>query len=323
MKIATFIAALGATCALPAGAAAPAASVYPDRPVVWVVPFGAGSATDGVARVLGQEVARETGQRIVVDNRPGASGFLAAQAVARSAADGHTAFITTDTTQAANAHLFRRLPYDPVKDFAPVTALARGYQVMATSARAPLRTVARLMAAARKDPGKLTFGEGSASARVAMELFQQMTGTHFVHVPYKSNPLAVTDLIAGDLDVMIVDMPTGLPHVRSGRLSGLAVTSPRRLPQAPDLPTLSEVGVKDYEMSYWFAAYLPARTAAVVVRRLNALLHGAVATAAAQAFFAKSALEPYTTTSEALAEFQAAETDKWGEIIRRAGIQPE
>lgn len=323
MKIATFIAALGATCALPAGAAAPAAPVYPDRPVVWVVPFGAGSATDGVARVLGQEVARETGQRIVVDNRPGASGFLAAQAVARSAADGHTAFITTNTTQAANAHLFRRLPYDPVKDFAPVTALARGYQVMATSARAPLRTVARLMAAARKDPGKLTFGEGSASARVAMELFQQMTGTHFVHVPYKSNPLAVTDLIAGDLDVMIVDMPTGLPHVQSGRLSGLAVTSLRRLPQAPDLPTLSEVGVKDYEMSYWFAAYLPARTAAVVVRRLNALLHGAVATAAAQAFFAKSALEPYTTTPEALAEFQAAETDKWGEIIRRAGIQPE
>jgi tripartite-type tricarboxylate transporter receptor subunit TctC len=194
---------------------------------------------------------------------------------------------------------------------------------MVVNARVPAKTVAQFTALAKKAAGQLTFGEGSSSARVAVEMYQQMSGTKLVHVPYKSNPLAITDLIGGQIDVMIVDMPTGLPHIQSGRLTGLAVTSTKRLPQAPDLPTMSEAGIRGYEMSYWFAAYLPAKTPAPVVKRLNELLVKAVGAEPVKMFFAKSGLEPYTTTPEQLATFQAAEAEKWGRIIQAAGIQPE
>ncbi len=299
------------------------AQPYPEKPVVFIVPFAAGSATDGLARIVGQEVARDAGQRVVIDNRPGANGFIGAQAVAKAPPDGYTAFVTTNTTHAANQHLFKHLPYDPVKDFAPAAALAKGYQVMVVNRRVPAKTVAEFTALAKKTPGQLTFGEGSSSARVAVEMYQQMTGTRLVHVPYKSNPLAITDLIGGQIDMMIVDMPTGLPHVHGGKLTGLAVTSARRLPQAPDLPTMSEAGVRGYEMSYWFAAYLPARAPAPVVKRLSDLLVKAVATDSVKSFFGKTGLEPFTSTPEELAAFQASEADKWGRIIRAAGIQPE
>jgi tripartite-type tricarboxylate transporter receptor subunit TctC len=149
-----------------------------------------------------------------------------------------------------------------------------------------------------------------------------MTGTRLVHVPYKSNPLAITDLLGGHIDMMIVDIPTGLPQVQAGKLPGIAVTSRERLAQI-DLPTVSEAGVKGYEMAYWFAAYLPAKTPAPVVRRLNELLVKAVGSDAAKAFFAKSALMPFTTTPDELGKFQAVETEKWGRIIKAAGIQPE
>lgn len=314
---------LASAIALAAAAPLATAQTYPEKPIVFVVPFAAGSATDGLARVVGQEVTRESGQRVVVDDRPGANGFIGAQQVAKAAPDGYTAFVTTNTTHAANQHLFKQLPYDPVKDFSPVTTLAKGYQVMVVNARVPAKTVAQFTALAKKAAGQLTFGEGSSSARVAVEMYQQMSGTKLVHVPYKSNPLAITDLIGGQIDVMIVDMPTGLPHIQSGRLTGLAVTSTKRLPQAPDLPTMSEAGIRGYEMSYWFAAYLPARTPAPVVKRLNELMVKAVATEPVKAFFAKSGLEPYTTTPEQLATFQAAEAEKWGRIIQAAGIQPE
>jgi tripartite-type tricarboxylate transporter receptor subunit TctC len=317
------MAVLAGAVALAAAAPFAAAQSYPEKPIVFVVPFAAGSATDGLARVIGQEVTRDSGQRVVVDDRPGANGFIGAQQVAKATPDGYTAFVTTNTTHAANQHLFKQLPYDPVKDFSPVTTLAKGYQVMVVNARVPAKTVAQFTALAKKAPGKLTFGEGSSSARVAVEMYQQMSGTKLVHVPYKSNPLAITDLIGGQIDVMIVDMPTGLPHIQSGRLTGLAVTSARRLPQAPDLPTMSEAGIKGYEMSYWFAAYLPAKTPPSIVKRLNELMLKAVAAEPVKAFFAKSALEPFTTTPEQLAAFQAGEAEKWGRIIQAAGIQPE
>ena len=156
-----------------------------------------------------------------------------------------------------------------------------------------------------------------------VELFQQMTGTRLNHVPYKSNPLAITDLLGGHIDMMIVDMPTGLPQVQAGKLTALAVTSTQRSPQAPELPTMNEAGVKGYEMTYWFAAYVPAKTPPPVIRRLNDLLVKAIGTESAKAFFAKNGLVPFTTTPEELAKFQAAETQKWGRIIKAAGIQPE
>jgi tripartite-type tricarboxylate transporter receptor subunit TctC len=299
------------------------AAEYPDKPIVFVVPFAAGSATDVLARVLAQEIAVESKQRVVVDDKPGASGMIGAQAVAKAAPDGYTAFVTTNTTHAANQHLYKQLPYDAVADFAPVVGLAKGYQVLVVNPRVPAKRVSELVAWAKKNPGKLTFGEGSSSARVAVELLQQMTGTKLVHVPYKSNPLAITDLIGGHIDMMIVDIPTGLPQVQAGKITGIAVTSRERLPQIPDLPTVSEAGVKGYEMSYWFAAYLPAKTPAPVVRRLNELLVKSVGSQAAKSFFSKTALVAFTTTPDELAKFQAAETEKWGRIIKAAGIEPE
>lgn len=299
------------------------AQTYPSKTITFVVPFAAGSATDGLARALAQEVAKEAGQNVIVENKPGANGFIAAQAAAQAAPDGHTVFITTNTTQSANPHLFKKLPYDPVKDFAPVTALAKGYQIMVVNPKLPVNSVPDVIAHAKKNPGKLTFGAGSSSSRVAVELFQQMTGTQLVHVPYKSNPLAITDLIGGQVDLMIVDVATGLPQVQGGKLKGLAVTSRQRSPLVPDLPTIDEAGVKGYEMSYWFGAYVPAKTPEPVIKRLHDLLVKAVAAEPVKKFIANTGMEPFTTTPQELAKFQATETEQWGRIIKAAGIQPE
>ncbi|HSF47572.1 MAG TPA: tripartite tricarboxylate transporter substrate binding protein [Burkholderiales bacterium] len=299
------------------------AQTYPSKTITFVVPFAAGSATDGLGRALAQEVAKEAGQNVIVENKPGANGFIAAQAAAQAAPDGHTVFITTNTTQSANPHLFKKLPYDPVKDFAPVTALAKGYQIMVVNPKLPVNSVPDVIAHAKKNPGKLTFGAGSSSSRVAVELFQQMTGTQLVHVPYKSNPLAITDLIGGQVDLMIVDVATGLPQVQGGKLKGLAVTSRQRSPLVPDLPTIDEAGVKGYEMSYWFGAYVPAKTPEPVIKRLHDLLVKAVAAEPVKKFIANTGMEPFTTTPQELAKFQATETEQWGRIIKAAGIQPE
>ena len=309
--------------ALPWAPAAHAADAYPSKPITFVVPFAAGSATDSLARALGQSVTAETKQPVVVDNKAGASGMLAAQSVARAAPDGYTVLISTNTTHAANEHLYKKIGYDPVKDFSPVTALAKGYQVLVVNPGSPYKSVGDLIAAAKKTPGKLTFASGSASSRVAGELFTQMAGIQMLHVPYKSNPLAITDLLGGQVDMMIPDTATGVPQVRSGKLRALGVTSPQPLSLLPGVPTISEAGVKGYEMSYWFAAYLPAHTPPEVVNRLHDLLVAGTASPAAKAFFESGGSEPFTTTPEGLARFQVEESQKWGRVIKAAGIDPE
>ncbi|HXF65756.1 MAG TPA: tripartite tricarboxylate transporter substrate binding protein [Burkholderiales bacterium] len=309
--------ALGSTCN-----AAPAQD-YPAKPLTFFVPFAAGSATDTLARALAQGVTAETKQNVVIDNRPGASGFIAAQAVAKAAPDGYTVLIATNTTHAANEHLFKKIPYDPVRDFTPVTALARGGQVMVVNPRVPANTVKEFIALAKRQPGKLTFGSGSSSSRVASELFQQMTGIKMVHVPYKSNPMAVTDLVGGHIDMMITDVVTGLPQVQAGKLRALGVSSPRRLPNAPELPTIDEAGVKGYELTFWFAAYLPAKAPAAIVARLRELFVSATKSPSAQSFFKTTGIEPWTTTSAELAQFQSSESAKWARVIKAAGIEPE
>ena len=304
-----------ATCA--------AAQGYPARPVTFFVPFAAGSATDVLARSLGKGFSAETKQNVVVDNRPGASGFIATQAVARAAPDGHAVLIGTNTTHAANEHLFRKIPYDPVRDFAPVTTLARGGQVMLVHPQVPAKTVKEFIALAKRHPGKLTFGSGSSSSRVASELFQQMAGVQLLHVPYKSNPMAVTDLVGGHIDMMITDVVTGLPQYRAGKAHALGVSSRTRLPVAPELPTIDEAGVKGYELTFWFAAYVPAKTPPAIVARLRRLLVNSTKSPPAQTFFKSTGIEPYTMTSAELARFQASESAKWAKVIKAAGIKPE
>jgi tripartite-type tricarboxylate transporter receptor subunit TctC len=306
---------------LAAGAAC--AQAYPTKPVTFIVPFAAGSATDQLARALGESLTEQTKQPVVVDNKAGASGMMAAQAAARAPADGYTVLITTNTTQAANEHLFKKLSYDPVKDFAPVTGLGKGGQVMVVKPESPFKTVGDLVAFARKNPGKLSFGSGSSSSRVAGEMLKQLAQVDILHVPYKSNPLAITDLLGGQIDLMITDTATGVPHIKAGKLRALGYSTQKRSPQLPDVPTIAEAGVKGYDMGYWFAAYVPAATPPAVVARLNALLVQATKSAPAKAFFENGGSEAWTTTPEELAKFQATETLKWGKVIKAAGIEAE
>ena len=299
------------------------AADYPSKPIRWISPWPPGGANDVFSRALAQKLTESLGQPVVVDNKAGASGMIAAQQVAKSAPDGYTVLITTNTTHAANEHLYKKLPYDPVKDFIPVTGLGKGGQVLVVRTDAPYKSVADLLAKAKKEPGKLSFGSGSSSSRVAGEMFKQLSGTDILHVPYKSNPLAITDLLGGQIDMMITDTATGLPQVKSGKLRALGYSTQKRSPQLPDVPTLDEAGVKGYDMGYWFAAYVPAGTPQPVVARLNELLVAAVKSAPARSFFETSGAEAWTTTPEELARFQQAETQKWGKVIKAAGIEPE
>ena len=296
---------------------------YPDKPITFVVPFAAGSATDQLARALGTEVTRITKQSVVVDNKPGASGFIGAETVKKAAPDGYTVFITTNTTHAANEHLFKKLPYDPVKDFLPVTGLGKGGQIMIVNLEVPAKSVAEFIALAKSKPGKVSFGSGSSSSRVAGEMFQQMAGIELLHVPYKSNPLAINDLLGGQINMMITDMATGLPQVKGGKVRALGVSTLARSPQVPDLPTISEAGLKGYDMSFWFAAYVPANTPPAVVNRLHDVLVEATKGATMQGLYNTTGIVPFVTTPAELGKFQAAESEKWKAIIKKAGIEPE
>jgi tripartite-type tricarboxylate transporter receptor subunit TctC len=303
--------------------AAAAYADYPEKPITFVVPFSAGSATDQLARALGQEITKITKQPVVVDDRPGASGFIGAEIVKKAAPDGYTVFITTNTTHAANEHLFKKLPYDPVKDYQPVTVLGKGGLIMVVSLTTPAKSVAEFIALAKAQPGKITFGSGSSSSRVAGELFQQMAGIDLLHVPYKSNPIAMTDVLGGQINMMIMDMSTALPQVKGGKLRGLGVSSTTRSPLVPDLPTIDEAGLKGYDMGFWFGAYLPANAPPAVVNRLHDILVEATNGPAMKQYYATTGTERAVSSPAELAKFQHAESEKWKAIIKKAGIEPE
>nr|WP_245587370.1 tripartite tricarboxylate transporter substrate binding protein [Comamonas composti] len=296
---------------------------FPSKPMTLVVPFAAGSGTDQQARVLAQVLSDDTRQPVIVENKAGASGLIAAQHVAKAAPDGYTVLITTNTTQAANEHLFKSLPYDPVKDFAPVSLLSKGQMLLLVRTDSPYKTLADLLAAAKKSPGKLNFGSGSSSSRVASELLKQLAAVEMVDVPYKSNPMAITDLLGGQVDFMFADAPTALPQVQAAKLRALAASGRQRMAVAPDIPTVDESGVAGYDMSYWTAAYMPAGTPAAIVERFNQLLAKVSASAEVRNFQLKASGEIALSSPQGLARFQAAESRKWGRIIREAGIQPE
>lgn len=298
------------------------AQTYPSRPVTIVVGSSAGSATDGLARVIAQEVGKETGQSVIVDNRAGAFGGIAAQYVARAPADGYTLFMTTNTTQSANPHLLKKLAYDPIRDFEPVSLLTRGYQLLVVNPKLPANNVAELIALAKASPGKLNYGSGSSSAQVATELFQQMTGTEFNYVPYKANPPAVLDLVAGQTDLMIVDLATSLPQVKAGKLRALGATSPKPLALVPGVPTIAG-SLPGYEFGFWNALYAPAGTPAPVVQKLNELMHKALAVATVRSSVEQAGMETALSTPAELQRFQLSELERWGRIVKAAGISPE
>ena len=317
--------ALLATAALTMGSsgASRAADAYPSRVVKFVVPFAAGSATDTLARVLGEKMSASLGQPVVVDNMPGASGFLAAQNVARAEPDGYTVLIATNTTHAANQSLFKKLPYDPVADFAPVSKLGTITLALVVNPAVPATTVPELIAYAKDHPGEVTFGSGSSSSRIAGEMLKSLAGIDLLNVPYKSNPQAITDLLGGQISMVFADTATTLPQAEAGKVKALAVSSPERTPLAPDLPTMREAGVAGYDLTAWFAAFAPAGTPAPVVDKLNAAFAAALTDPAATKTLLGAGIEPAASTPAELAAFVGTETEKWASIVKSAGIEPE
>lgn len=234
-------------------------TTYPARAVTFVVGYAAGTGIDTTARFYADRMREATGQPIVVVNKVGAFGNLAAAEVQRAAPDGYTVLVTPNSTITTNVFLMKKLPFDPARDFAPVAPIARwGFVLLVDPQKTPVASVAELSALMRAQPGKLNFGSGNFTGQAAGELYKIRAGLQAVHVPYKSVPAALTDLIGGRLDFVFADVVTGLPQVRAGRLRALAVTAPTRLPSAPDVPTMLEAGVPDYELVNWFAAFLPA-----------------------------------------------------------------
>ncbi|MFO1082480.1 MAG: tripartite tricarboxylate transporter substrate binding protein [Reyranellaceae bacterium] len=296
------------------------AETYPSRPLRIIAPFGPGTATDTVARVAAAELGRLTGQPVVVDNRPGAEGQIGAQAAAAAAPDGYTLFLTTQTTQSINPHVYKSLAYDPVRDFAPVCGLSLGAQIVMARSDLPAGTIAELIALAKKEPGKLTFGSGNGSSRGGAELFRAMAKVDLLGVPYKSQPQAVADLLGGRIDLVFSDFTAGLAAVLAGQARGLAVTSKTRIPGLEQFATVNET-LPGFEMWAWTAVYVPAGTPRPVVERLNVLLRQALDSEAFHALWRTTRGMPSGDTPEDLAAFQAEETRKWGEIVRLAGMQ--
>ncbi len=315
---------LSSAAVIAAGLALPAtAQDFPAKTIKFVVPFAAGSATDALARILGEHLSRSLGKPVVIENLPGASGILAAQNVVRADADGHTLLITTNTTHGANQSLLKTVPYDAVKDFEAVGKLGTITLALTTHPSVPAKTVAELVAHAKANPGKLTFGAGSSSSRIAGEMLKSLAGLDLTYVPYRSNPQAITDLLGGQISIVFADISTTLPQVKAGKVNGLAVSTARRSPLAPDLPTMAEAGVAGYDLAAWFAAFAPAKTPRPVIEKLNQAFSAALNDKATQERLLAAGIEPEGSTPDELKAFVPVEIKKWAEIVKAAGIQPE
>ncbi len=306
---------------LPAAAALAQATDYPNKPIRFIVAFPAGSATDQAARLTAQQITKATGQGVVIDNRGGANGFIAAEAVAKAPPDGYTVLVTTGTTHAANPALFKKLPYDPVKDFTPITPLSNNAFVLVVAPNFPANSVADLAKLAKANPGKYSFASGNAPSRVGGEMFKMMAGVDLLHVPYKGAPQALTDILGGQVSMMWTDLRTGMPLVQGGKLKALAVTSQKRLALAPTIPTMIEQGYPDYVLANWVGVYLPAKAPADIVGKLNALIHAAVK--ADQAGHESTGGEVMLLSPADFAKLQASDTAMWARVTKAAGMEPE
>ncbi len=300
---------------------AASAQTYPARPLRFVVAFPAGSATDANARVVAHHITQRTGVAVVVENKAGANGFLAAEAVARSAPDGHTMLVTTQTTHAINPNVFKRLPYDPVKDFAPVAPISRGALLLVAAPGFPANNLAELTALAKATPGKVSFASGNMSSRAGGELYAAMAGVKLLHVPYKGAPQALNDVSAGLVDLMWADAYTGSAQLRSGRVKALGSTGVQRLRTAPGVPTMAEQGMAGFELYAWSAAYFPAHTPAALVQQMNHWILGAIQ--AEPSFFESGGGSAFHLSPAEFAQFQAKELALWARIVQSAGIEPE
>jgi tripartite-type tricarboxylate transporter receptor subunit TctC len=318
-----FIRTLILACLPAVASAAFAQAEFPARPITLVVPFAAGSGTDQHARLLAKEIGDQLKVPVVVDNRPGANGVIAAQAVKAAAADGHTWLLATNSTQVINQVLTRKLPYDPMADLSPVRMLTRGYQVMVVAANSPVKDVAGFIAMAKAKPGKLTFGSGSAASQMGGELFKYRSSVDMLHVPYKSSPAAVTDLVGGQIDTMFVDLPVAMPLLRSGRVRALAVSSTQRLASLPEVPTFPEAGVSGYSNSFWSGLYVRAGTPAAIQQRIGAAIARANAAQPVASYLEQASIERLDQGATELDRLQREELALWKNVAAKTGITPE
>ena len=304
---------------------AAASQEFPAKPVTFVVPFAAGSATDQLARALGQSVAEQGKHPVLIDNKPGASGFLAAQQAAKAPADGYTVLITTNTTHAANEHLFKSMPYDPVKDFAPVTLLGKGGQIMVVNPNVPAKSVAEFIAYAKANPGKLNFGSGGpgTTPHLAGEMIKTMAGLQMTHIPYKGGAPALADLVGGQIQFMCENIPGTLPFAKSGKLRALAVTDLKRSPLLPELPTLDESGLRGYQIVGWNGLFVPTGTPPAIVTRLHSAVVGALALPDVKERLTIMGADGVGDTPQHFAAFIKAEIPKWAQVVKAAGLKIE
>ena len=323
MKRRTFVAAPAAAALLAGVPGLAGAQAFPSKPLKFVVPFPAGSATDNVARIVAQAMAEQLGQPIAVDNKPGASGILGAEQVKAAAADGHTLLVTTNTTQAANLSLFRKLPYDPVKDFTPIGKIGVTGFILMVRPDFPAVNLREFIAWGKANPGKLAWGHGSAGSRVSGALLVQMAGIDAQDVAYKGIPPALTDLVGGSLQFAFADVGNAVSQINGGKLRGLGVTTKRRAGRAPNVPTIAEAGVPGYEVEAWFGLMAPANLPAGVQPKLTAALLAVLAKPEVRERIAGAGVDVDAQDSAALAKTIDVEIRRWAGWVKDAGIQPE
>ena len=313
--------------ALVVGAAmlAPAfAQSYPNHPVKIVVPFAAGSATDIIARILADNLRADFDQPFVIENKPGASAQIGAELVAQAPPDGYTLFVTTNTSHSANPFLFKKLNYDPIKDFTPVANIMRIPVIVVVDPKLPVKTLGDLVGYAKANPGKVSFGYGNSIGQVVGASFAKRTGIDVITAPYKSSPQALSDVVGGQVNYAVTDMAAGQAMVTSGRVRALGVSTLKRSALMPDLPAMSETpGLEGFEVIAWVAMFAPAKTPKDIVDKLNAAVRKALAKQEVKDKIASFAAEPAPGTPDELAEFVKQQLAGWGKAIKEAGIEPE
>ncbi|MDH1814125.1 Bug family tripartite tricarboxylate transporter substrate binding protein [Comamonas aquatica] len=312
-----------ATLAVAGMGSALAADAYPDKPLTMIVPFSAGGTTDILARIVGQALGQELGQTIIIENKPGAGGNIGAQQASRAKADGYTLFMGTVGTHAINQALYKKLPYDPAKDFAPLSRVANVPNLLVAHPSRPYKTVQEMIAYAKKHPGEVTYGSpgSGASPHVSGALFQSMTGAELTHVPYKGSAPAISDLLGNQIAVMFDNMPSAIQHVRSGKLRPIAVTTAKRSPELPDVPTIAEAGVPGYEATSWFGLWAVAGTPAPILTKLQTALTKVLKDPAVAKKIADQGGEVVIETPAQFDAFIKSEAAKWGKVVKESGAE--
>jgi tripartite-type tricarboxylate transporter receptor subunit TctC len=303
--------------------AAAAAETYPSRPITIIVPFGAGSGTDIVTRIVAQPLGIALNQNIVVDNRQGANGGIAAAYVAKAAPDGYTLLMSTNSPHSSNPFLLKNIAYDPVKDFAPITRIGSFTLMLVANPAVPVKTLPELIAYARANPGKLSYASGNTSGILAGETLKHWAGIDILQVPYKSVPPALNDVIAGRVSMGFTDLTPGLPQVNAGALRALGITRLRRSTLLPDLPTFDESGLKDFEVESWAGLFAPAGTSAEIVARLNRETRKIVENPQIKAQIGQIGFEVFGSTPGELGEFVKDQLVRTSRMVRDAGIEAE